>query len=234
MDQGKDQVADSPTEIREAIAQARADLGRHLSALSNPLLPSEGDSPGGVTMSTEKNTKPASSKSKGAKAATTTKTKAAPSASAKTKPTASKTTKSTTPSKSSAAKTKPTSPQASAKSTKKSTSSKSSTAKSATARKGKSVAAKAGQVLDTMAAGAVVGAVQAAAQSIAQSETPSVNSLHGPTASTREVLGEMAPDAALGAVVGAAQAIIPEASEPEEGKSKTKPKASRSSKKTKS
>jgi hypothetical protein len=75
------------------------------------------------------------------------------------------------------------------------------------ARKASGVAAKAGHVLDTMAAGAVVGAVKAAAQSIQENEAKSLKSRS--TKTTSDVLSEMAPNAAVGAVAGAARAIVP-------------------------
>jgi hypothetical protein len=83
------------------------------------------------------------------------------------------------------------------------------------ARKASGVAAKAGHVLDTMAAGAVVGAVKAAAQSIEENEAKSLKSRSSKT--TTDVLSEMAPNAAVGAVAGAARAIVPAA----EGKGKS-------------
>ena len=88
--------------------------------------------------------------------------------------------------------------------------------KTSVARKASGVAAKAGHVLDTMAAGAVVGAVKAAAQSIEENEAKSLKSRSSKT--TSEVLSEMAPNAAVGAVAGAARAIVPEA----EAKGKSK------------
>jgi hypothetical protein len=81
--------------------------------------------------------------------------------------------------------------------------------KTSVARKASGVAAKAGHVLDTMAAGAVVGAVKAAAQSIQENEAKSLKSRTSKT--TSDVLSEMAPNAAVGAVAGAARAIVPAA-----------------------
>jgi hypothetical protein len=81
--------------------------------------------------------------------------------------------------------------------------------KTSVARKASGVAAKAGHVLDTMAAGAVVGAVKAAAQSIEENEAKSLKSRSSKT--TSDVLSEMAPNAAVGAVAGAARAIVPAA-----------------------
>jgi hypothetical protein len=87
--------------------------------------------------------------------------------------------------------------------------------KTSVARKASGVAAKAGHVLDTMAAGAVVGAVKAAAHSIEENEAKSLKSRSSKT--TSDVLTEMAPNAAVGAVAGAAGAIVPAA----EGKGKS-------------
>ena len=80
--------------------------------------------------------------------------------------------------------------------------------KTSVARKASGVAAKAGHVLDTMAAGAVVGAVKAAARSIEENEAKSLKSRSSKT--TGDVLSEMAPNAAVGAVAGAARAVVPE------------------------
>jgi hypothetical protein len=88
--------------------------------------------------------------------------------------------------------------------------------KTSVARKASGVAAKAGHVLDTMAAGAVAGAVKAAAQSIEENEAKSLKSRSSKT--TSAVLSEMAPNAAVGAVAGAARAVVPDA----EAKGKSK------------
>jgi hypothetical protein len=82
--------------------------------------------------------------------------------------------------------------------------------KPSVARKVNGVAAKAGKVLDTMAAGAVIGAVKAAAQSIAQNEAKSLEGTGKASKSTSDVLSEMAPGAAVGAVTGAARAVVPD------------------------
>jgi hypothetical protein len=161
MGQGKDEIEDSPAQLREAIAQARTDLGAHLSAL--------GETP---------------------------------------QPHIERANKMTTAHK----KPKDEKEEASAK--------KKSPKKSSGARKVKSVAAKAGHVLDTMAAGAVVGAVKSAAQSIAQNE--SKRGLRKSSPSTGEVLGEIAPGMATGAVVGAAQAVMPESLKGDKPKEKKK------------
>jgi hypothetical protein len=89
--------------------------------------------------------------------------------------------------------------------------------KSGTATKAaKGIAAKAGHTLDTMAAGAVVGAVKAAAAAIEEQESTRGRRKSSP--STGEVLGEMAPDLALGAVSGAAHAVLPPDPQPEKAK----------------
>jgi len=81
--------------------------------------------------------------------------------------------------------------------------------RSTTARMAKDAAQTAGHVLDTMAAGAVVGAVKAAAQAVEEKQGQKKK---GKTStSTGEVLGGMAPDAAMGAIAGAAQAVMPQA-----------------------
>jgi hypothetical protein len=84
------------------------------------------------------------------------------------------------------------------------------TKKTSAGRKSGGVAAKAGHVLDTMAAGAVIGAVKAAAQSIAQNETKSLKGSGKRSKSTSDVLSEIAPGAAVGAVAGAARAVVPD------------------------
>jgi hypothetical protein len=81
--------------------------------------------------------------------------------------------------------------------------------KTSVTRKASGVATKAGHALDTMAAGAVVGAVKAAAQSLEENEAKSPKIRSSKT--TSEVLSEMAPNAAVGAVAGAARAIVPQA-----------------------
>ena len=162
MGHGKDEVTASPTELREAIAQARTSLGAHLRSLSNLALPN-GDT-GDKTMQTKK------------QAPANAKTAKKPKAEAKSKLEARTTTKRKTP----------------------------------VSLKANGVAAKAGQILDTMAAGAVVGAVKAAAQSIAQNEAKSLKGNRKASKSTSDVLSEMAPDAAVGAVAGAARAVVPE------------------------
>jgi hypothetical protein len=108
--------------------------------------------------------------------------------------------------------------------------------KKAPARKAKSagqrLVEKTGDVLDTMVAGALIGAVTGAARNVAHetaampltsddvSRVPASASSDTPT--TREVLGEMAGGAALGAVAGAAKAMLP--AETEHAKTKKRAK----------
>jgi hypothetical protein len=161
MGQGKDHVNASPTELREAIAQARTDLEEHIRSLSDSTLPKNDH--GAKKMQSKKI---ASAHTK-----TSTKSKADSKSHSGAKPPAKR--------------------------------------KTSVARKASGVAAKAGHVLDTMAAGAVVGAVKAAAQSIEENEAKSLKSRSSKT--TSKVLSEMAPNAAVGAVAGAARAMVPEA-----------------------
>ena len=165
MGQGNDEVAGSPAQIREAIAQARADLGEHLSALGNPPPSSGPDGPGEKTMPT--------------------------------------------PTKRSEAKGEKSSPKAAKAKTTPGPKKKVSTTKMV-----KGVAAKAGEVIDTMAAGAVAGAITAAAQSISEGKAKALKGRRKAAISTREVLAEIAPDAAMGAVVGAAKAVMPAEANP--------------------
>jgi hypothetical protein len=162
MGQGKDHVNASPTELREAIAQARTDLEEHIRSLSDSTLPKNDH--GAKKMQTKKKIATAHTKK-------STKSKADSKSDSGAKPPAKR--------------------------------------KTSVARKASGVAAKAGHVLDTMAAGAVVGAVKAAAQSIEENEAKSLKSRSSKT--TSAVLSEMAPNAAVGAVAGAARAIVPEA-----------------------
>jgi hypothetical protein len=96
----------------------------------------------------------------------------------------------------------------------------------------KSLLEKAGEVVDPVLAGAVVGAVTGAARQIAH-EPGALPLVADPSAhaagaeghekpTTREVLGEMAPGAALGAVTGAAKSILP--AEPAAKAGKKRPK----------
>jgi len=169
--QKEDEIERSPEQIREAISQARSDLGEHLRALSEPPFPS-GDEKMAVHEKRERTV--AKSDKQVAKSETKTKTK------------------------SSGAKSKKATP----------------------ARIVKGAAATAGHVLDTMAAGAVVGAVKAAAQAITEQEAKSPKGKRKTSPSTGEVLSEMAPDAAVGAIAGAAHSVLPEGGESDTAKPK--------------
>jgi hypothetical protein len=192
MGQGKDEVDASPAEIRKAIAEARSDLGARLGAL-NPLnLLGVGASPGGAEMST-------------------------------TKPNASKGAKSSSK-KSTARKSEPKKAVATLKGSGKAASAGSKSPKrgAKATRKDEGVVAKAGAALDTMAAGAVVGAVKAAAAAIDEDKVMSLKGGGKKAASTADVLGELAPDAAMGAVAGAMRTVLPAEEEEEEEKPKAK------------
>jgi hypothetical protein len=192
--QRKDEITQSPVQIRKAIAQARADLRAHLSALANP--PISNEAHGDQTVPTPAKTKRTAAKTDPAKTKRTA-AKTEKKAELKSEKPAAKT--------KSASKTKP-----------KSTASK----KRTPARIAKSAAVTAGHVLDTMAAGAVVGAVKAAAQAVVEKEA--TKGRRRSPSTTVEVLGEMAPDAAVGAIAGAAEAVMPEESEPSKPKAKRK------------
>lgn len=197
MGQGKDEVDASPADIRKAIAEVRSDLEARLGAL-NPLhLLGMGESPGEAEMSTTKPNAP-----KGGKAAS--KKSAA---------------KKSEPKK--AASTLKGSGKAASADAKSAKSPKRATKSPKTTRKDEGVVAKAGTVLDTMAAGAVVGAVKAAAASIDEDKVMALKGGRKKAATTADVLGELAPDAAMGAVVGAARTVLPveeEAPKPKNGK----------------
>jgi hypothetical protein len=195
MDKAPDNgMSNSLADIRAAIVNTRNELGQHLSELGSQFFPPKrADNLKEATMATEKRAKPLTH-SKGEVRDSN---------------------------KSGKSDAKHTQKSTSIKKT--ATSKPSSTRSSTTTRKVKGVAAKAGQVLDTMTAGAVVGAVQAAAQAVAQDEASNglnvtVKKGRAMTPSTREVLEEMAPDAGVGAVVGATKAVMPDKS-----KAKKKP-----------
>jgi len=189
MGQGKDEVDASPAEIRKAIAEARSDLGAHLGAL-NPLhLLGVGESPGDAKMPTVKKSGAHKGEKAAAKKSEPKKNQSEPKKSdskAKAKAKAAKADSSTNGSK---AKKRPT--------------------------KSQGVAAKAGAVIDTMAAGAVVGAVKAAAQAIDENQVQALKGTGKTSPSTSAVLGDLAPDAAMGALVGAAQTVLPVEEKPE-------------------
>jgi len=84
----------------------------------------------------------------------------------------------------------------------------------------KTLVAKTGKTLDTMVAGAVVGAITGAARNLADEPTAmplcdeaSGTKLkevdHADASTTTDVLGEMASGAALGALTGAAKVVMP-------------------------
>jgi hypothetical protein len=85
-----------------------------------------------------------------------------------------------------------------------------------TTRKSEGAVAKAGAVIDTMGAGAVVGAVMAAALAIDQNQVKALNGGGKKPPTTAGVLGDLAPDAAMGAVVGAAQTVLPVEEKPKQ------------------
>ncbi|WP_337176304.1 hypothetical protein [Paludisphaera sp.] len=104
-------------------------------------------------------------------------------------------------------------------------------AKAKRSSKSQGMVAQAGSTLDTMAAGAVVGAVKAAARAIDENEVKALKGRGKRATSTADVLGEMGPDAALGAVVGAAGTVLPveekaEEKAPARGGSKSRAKKS--------
>ncbi len=162
MGHGKDEVARTPAQIREEIAQVRAVLGKHLGDLSDPKYLKQGKRPGVKKMPTKRAT---TSKAGPKKSKTGTATKAV-----------------------------------------------------------QGIAAKAGHTLDTLAAGAVVGAVKAAAAGIEKQESTKSRRKSSPTIG--EVLGDMAPDLALGAASGAAQAVLPAAPQAAKAKNAKSSKAS--------
>ena len=201
MGQGKDEIDATPAQIRKAIARARSDLAAHLGAV-NPLhLIGLGESPGESKMPTVK--KPASSK--GPKTSTKkAERKADPKKpDSKAKPAEGASQKAGL--KRSDSRAKPTKAGSGHESK--------SRARKRPARS-EGVVAKAGAALDTMAAGAVVGAVKAAARALDdENKAKALKGRKSKSSSTSAVLGELAPDAALGAVAGAAQTMLPE--EPE-------------------
>lgn len=212
------ELDDSPSTVRAAMAETRQQLALHLSALKERLLhPLEAvDSAKDPTMPTAKKSsrQPADKKSQDDKSPSSradakTKKKSAPSASvgASQKTTAAKSEKS---SKSEGTKTRKTAQSGKAAPARKKTS----------AREGKaqSLVARTGETLDTMVAGAIVGAVTGAARNLAHEPTamplcdepPSgqqaAADVEKPT--TGQVLEEMASGAAIGAVSGSAKAVM--------------------------
>ena len=218
--------AETPAAIRAAIAETRREMAHHLSALRNRLLDpplQTADSPTEPSMLTQKKST--------SKAKATTKAPAKGGAADKVKtakaemkavasPTKAKSASpkaSATPKKSASSPATKTKPAASSSATPKSANSTKSAAKAKTATKPKAKAAtkpkakpqgivsslvgKTGVVIDTMLAGAVVGAVTGAARSVSQEPAAvtsggGVSSIKSDSPGTGEVLGEMAPGAA--------------------------------------
>lgn len=121
--------------------------------------------------------------------------------------------------KTAAKKAEPKKPESKVKATKGSASTTGTKAKKRSP-KTQGVVAKAGAVLDTMAAGAVVGAVKAAAQAIDENQVQALKGSGTKSPSTGEVLSELAPGAAMGAVMGAAQTVLPVEEKPKSKSSK--------------
>lgn len=127
--------------------------------------------------------------------------------------------------KAAAKKSEPKKPDSKAKAAKTDSSTNRTKAKKRPA-KAQGVAAKAGAALDTMAAGAVVGAVKAAAHAIDENQVQALKGSGKKSPSTSAVLADLAPDAAMGALVGAAQTVLPVEEKPEaKAGGGTKPKA---------
>jgi len=130
-------------------------------------------------------------------------------------------TKKATSPKAAGAKSKGKAAEAAAKSTKTATGKGKATAaatKRPASRKTAGAVAKTGEVLDTMLAGAIVGAVTGAARELNEGSDGKqglASSKRGKV-TTADVVGEMAPGAAVGAVVGAADSVLPK----EKGKAK--------------
>jgi hypothetical protein len=223
----------SPAAIRRSMTRTRRDLARHLAALRDRLL-----NPGPIMTATKEPTMPAQKKRE---QTSPSKKKNAPDEANERRADPRTSTSEGKASNGSSKKAGATA--SSARSSKKAAASKSSSANGSSKRKvsdskkskssssrgrqsaEKSLVEKTGEVLDTMVAGAVVGAVTGAARHVAHepgalplvdpesltgSDTPDQEK---PT--TREVLGELASGAALGAMTGAAKSILPAESAPE-------------------
>ncbi len=224
MDQGAgdspDELDGSPAAIRASMAQTRDELARHLAALKDRLFhPSLADAPGAErAMATKKTGRRAVSSSAGESSGsdraqhTTSKSgesSAAPKVSA---PKAGPKTKAAAPKKSST--------QASGGVQARKKGASASPRKSRTPKgQEKGIVQKTGEVLDTVLAGAVVGAITGAARNLAHEPTavPASGTLELRSApgakqespTTGEVLSELASGAAVGAVAGAAKSILP-------------------------
>jgi hypothetical protein len=228
-----------PSALRAAIAETRDELARHLGALKQHLLNPRLSNPEPATeipMATTKKKAAARPSAGGAASKSKAKASARPSSSTKGRASASAT-KPAADRKPAATPTKPKSAKAKASSTNPSRSPSAASTKSGRSPATKSGASrskakagsrrksatwtlleKTGGMLDTVIAGAVVGAVTGAAQSVA-GEPTAVNASESqalassPAAAggpgTQEVLGELAPGAAVGALSGAAKSVLP-------------------------
>ncbi len=211
------ELDDSPSNIRTAMMETRQQLAAHLGALKERLLHplTARSSPKGPTMPTKKQT----SRESGAKRTEKSKPQASR-ADARTKQ--STVAKPAQPSK--AAETK----------TRKENRGKAAAPRKKTAAQKAEVqglVARTGETLDTMIAGAIVGAVTGAARNLAHEPSamplcdetpatqPAVATEDKPT--TGQVLEEMASGAAIGALSGTAKAVVPRAPK---NKSTSKPK----------
>ncbi len=216
--------------LRQAIAETRAELARHLSALRHHLFHPHLSSNDPVTetnMATAKKKTTRSSAGGGSSAKGRSASKASSSsakgrASADSRPSgeARKPSASSKPqAKAGAAKSKSSASASARKSGRAASASGSSRTRSRSTRKEvKSLVAKTGEVLDTMVAGAVVGAVTGAARAVGNEPTAVSPADPASLASapvraggpgTKQVLGELASGAAVGAVSGAAKSVLP-------------------------
>jgi hypothetical protein len=111
---------------------------------------------------------------------------------------------------------------------------KTTVGKRTTSRKKSGMMSKAGEVLDTMLAGAVTGAVTGAARELSEGQGGKQGGGTSKKGSetTSKVIGEMAPGAAIGAVVGAAKAVVPSEGGKEKsmGGSRSRAKSTKASK----
>ena len=219
------ELNDAPASIRAEIAETREQLARHLRALKNHLLhpisshhdhakdpamptPSKSHSPGTSSHQAPSRRRSAAAKSPGKEPASKAHAKGESSgASAKAKSNG----------KEVAAKSSKTSSRGSSTSK---TSKKGSKSSKSSKSLAKTLVAKTGKTLDTVVAGAVVGAITGAARNLADeptamplcdqtSGTESKQAAHSDASTTTDVLGEMASGAALGALTGAAKVVMP-------------------------
>jgi len=227
------ELDESPAAIHGSMARTRRDLARHLVALRDRLL-----NPRPIMTATKEPTMPAQKKRE---QTSPSKKKKAPDE-ANDRRSDPRTSTSDGKASNGSSK-KAVAAGSSAKSSKKTAASKSSSTNGSSKRKvsdskeskstgsrgrksaEKSLVEKTGEVLDTMVAGAVVGAVTGAARHVAHE--PGALPLVDPEAlsssdtpdhekpTTREVLGELASGAALGAMTGAAKSVLPAEPAPE-------------------